>query len=84
MRAALAAPMDCGKILEKKPRAVEERQRRSVMIGRQRVKAGLDIREVLLEKDGHIRVKASAVRHGRIGVGAWPHFLTISLLRRFR
>ncbi len=30
----------------------------SVMIGGQRVNAGLDIGEVLLEKDGHIRVKA--------------------------
>jgi hypothetical protein len=52
------------------------------MIGGKRVKAGLDIGEVLLEKDGHICVKASAVRHGRIGVGAWPRFLTISSLRR--
>jgi hypothetical protein len=52
------------------------------VIGRQRVKAGLDIGEVLLEKDGHIRVEASAVRHRRIGVGARPRFVTISSLRR--
>jgi hypothetical protein len=82
VRAALATPMDCREILEKKPRAVKESQQRSVMIGGQRVKAGLDIDEVLLEKDGHICVEASAVRHGRIGVGAWPpRFLAISLLR---
>jgi hypothetical protein len=74
--------MDCGEIPEKKPRALEECQQRSVVIGRQRVKAGLDIGEVLLEKDGHIRVEASAVRHRRIGVGARPRFVTISSLRR--
>ena len=51
MRAALATPMDCGEILEKKPRAVKECQQRSVMIGGKRVNAGLDIGEVLLEKD---------------------------------
>jgi hypothetical protein len=37
--------MDVWEILEKKPRAVEECQQRSVMIGGQRVKAGLDIGE---------------------------------------
>ena len=36
MRAALAAPMDFGEILEKKPRAVKECQRRSVVIGGKR------------------------------------------------
>ena len=77
VRAALAAPMDLGKILEKKPRAVKQCQQRSVMIGGKRIKTGLDIGEVLLEKDGHIRVEASAVRHRRIGMGAWPRFLTI-------
>src|ERR1700736_299189 len=84
VRAALAAPMDFGEIFEKKPRAVKQRQQRSVMIGGKRIKASLDIGEVLLEKDGHIRVEASTVRHGRIGVGAWPRFLTISSSRRLR
>ena len=51
---ALAAPMDFGEIIEKKPRAVKECQQRSVMIGGKRVNAGLDISEILLEKDGHI------------------------------
>jgi hypothetical protein len=51
--------MDVGEILEKKPRAMEKCQQRSVMIGGKRVEAGLDISEILLEKDGHIRVKAS-------------------------
>jgi hypothetical protein len=55
--------MDFGEILEKTPRAVEERQQRSVMIDGKRVNASLDIGEVLLEKNGHVRVKASAVRH---------------------
>jgi hypothetical protein len=84
VRAALAAPMDFGEIIEKKPRAVKECQQRSVMIGGKRVKAGLDIGEILLEKDGHIRVEASAVRHRQIGVGARPHFLTIWSLRCLR
>ena len=79
---ALATPMDFGEILEKKPRAVEESQQRSVMIGRKRVNASLDIGEVLLEKNGHVRVKASAVRHRQIDVGVLPRFLTISSLRR--
>jgi hypothetical protein len=34
------------------------------MIGGKRIIAGLDIREILLQKDGHIRVEASAVRYG--------------------
>jgi hypothetical protein len=82
VRAALAAPMDFREILEKKPRAVKECQQRSVMIGGKRVEAGLDISEILLEKDGHIRVEASAVRHGQIRVGARPRFLTIWSPRR--
>ena len=36
------------------------------MISGKRVKAGFDIAEVLLEKDGHIRVGAS-----RSGTGEW-------------
>jgi hypothetical protein len=84
VRATLAALVDVGEILEKKPRAMEKCQQRSVMIGGKRVEAGLDISEVLLEKDGHIRIEASAVRHGQIGVGAWPRFLTISSLRCLR
>jgi hypothetical protein len=46
------------------------------MISGKRVKAGFDIAEVLLEKDGHIRVGASAVRHGRMGVRRGRAFLT--------
>jgi hypothetical protein len=84
VRAALAAPMDFGEILEEKPRAMKQRQHRSVMIGGKRVNAGLDIGEVLLEKDGHIRIEASAVRHGCIGVGARPHFFTILSPRLLR
>ena len=38
-----------GLIIKKKPRAMQERQQRSVVIGRQRVKAVLDSGEVLLE-----------------------------------
>jgi hypothetical protein len=52
------------------------------MIGGQRVKAGLNIGEVLLEKDGHIRVETFAVGHRRIGMGTRRHFVTISSLRR--
>jgi hypothetical protein len=47
------------------------------MISGKRVKAGFDIAEVLLEKDGHIRVGASAVGHGRMGVRRGRAFLPI-------
>jgi len=52
------------------------------MIGGQRVEAGLDIGKVLLEKDSHICVEASAVGYGRIGIGTRSHFFTIASLRR--
>jgi hypothetical protein len=48
------------------------------MIGGHRVKAGLNIGEVLLEKNGHIRVETFAVGHRRIGMGTRPHFVIIS------
>jgi len=52
------------------------------MVGGQRVKTGLDIGEVLLEKASHIRVEASAVRYWGISVGSRPGVVTISPLRR--
>jgi hypothetical protein len=76
--------MDFGEILEKKSRAMEERQQRSVMIGGKRVKAGLDIGEILLEEDGHIRVDPSAVRNRQTGMSARPRFLTITSPRCIR
>ena len=82
MRAALATPIDCGEIIEKKPRTMQECQQRPVMIGGQRVKAGLNIGEVLLEKDGHIRVETFAVGHGQIGMGTRSRFVIISSRRR--
>jgi len=39
-----------------------------------------DIGEILLDKDGHIRVEASAVRHRQIGMRAPLHFVAILLL----
>ena len=48
------------------------------MIGRERVNPGLDIGEILLEKDGHIRVEAFAVGYWRIGMGMRSHFVTFS------
>jgi hypothetical protein len=50
------------------------------MIGGHRVKAGLNIGEVLLEKNGHIRVETFAVGHAQIGMGKRPRF--VSSLRR--
>src|ERR1700719_1464867 len=47
------------------------------MVGGKRVNAGLDIGKVLLEKESHIRIEASAVRHGRMGEGARPRFSII-------
>ena len=49
-----------------------------------RLNASLDIGEVLLEKDGNIRIETYAVRYGRIGEGARPRFLTISSPLRLR
>jgi hypothetical protein len=54
------------------------------MIGGKRVNASLDIGEILLEKNGHVRVKTSTVGHRQIGVRGRPCFLTISSLRRLR
>jgi hypothetical protein len=72
--------MDFGEILEKKSRAMKERQQRSIVIGGKRVETGLDIGEILLEKDGHIRVEASAVRHRQLGMGARSGFFGVSSL----
>jgi hypothetical protein len=52
------------------------------MISGQRIKAGLNIGEILLEKGGHIRVETFAVGHRRIGVGTRPRFVIISSRRR--
>ena len=82
--AAFAAPMDFGQILEEEPGAVEQRQQRSVMISGKWVEAGLYVGEVLPEKNGHVRVEASAIRHGRIGMGALPSGPTVPLPRRVR
>jgi hypothetical protein len=51
---------------------VEQRQQRSVMIGGKWVDAGFYVGEVLPEKNGHVRIEASAIRHGRIGMSALP------------
>jgi hypothetical protein len=60
VRAALATPMDCGEILEEKPRAVEDCRQRSVTIGGQWINASLDIGEVLLLE----RVPLKAAKQG--------------------
>src|ERR1039457_6906869 len=79
---ALAAPIDLGQILEEEPGAVEQRQQRSVMISGKWVEPGFYVGEVLPEKNGHVRVKASAIRHGRIGMGALPSGATVASPRR--
>jgi hypothetical protein len=48
------------------------------MIGGKWVEAGL-----LSEKNGHVRIEASAIRHGRIGVGALPRGPTFASAGRF-
>jgi hypothetical protein len=45
------------------------------MISGKWVKTGLDISEVLLEKDGHVRIEASAIRHGKLVWGRGCGFL---------
>jgi hypothetical protein len=47
------------------------------MIGRQRVKADLDIGEVLPEQSGHVLIEAATVRHRSRGVG--PGALAVAL-----
>src|ERR1700730_3877531 len=54
------------------------------MIRRQRINARLDVREVPLEKRGHIKEDAFAVRHGCIGMSARPRALAISSPRPLR
>jgi hypothetical protein len=79
---AFASPMDFGQILEEEAGVVEQRQQRSVMIGGKWVDAGFYVGEVLQEKSGHIRVEASAIRHGRIGVSALPSDFIVPSWRR--
>ena len=52
------------------------------MIGGKRIIAGLDVGEILPQKDGHIRVEASAVRYGQIGMCGRPRSFAVSSLRR--
>jgi hypothetical protein len=54
------------------------------MIGREGVETGLYVGEVVPEKNSHIGIKASAIRHGRIGMRARPSGLTILSKRRLR
>jgi hypothetical protein len=75
---SLAASMDGGEILEEKSRAVNQRKQRSVMIGGKWVKASFYVGEVLPEKHGHVRVKASAIRHRRLGMSALPSGSTLA------
>jgi len=54
------------------------------MIRRQWIDARLDICEVLLQKDGHIRVKAAAIRYGQVGMGTRPGGFTSAPVRTAR
>jgi hypothetical protein len=74
--------MDGGEIVEEKPGTLQKCRQRSVMIGRHWVKAGLNIGEVLLEKDGHICVKTFAVGNLQFGMGTRSRFIVISSRRR--
>jgi len=78
--AAFAAPIDFGQILKEEPRAVEQRENGSIVIGGKWVEACFNVGEVLPEKSGHVRIEAAAIRHGRIGMGA-PSDPTVPSLR---
>jgi hypothetical protein len=54
------------------------------MIGGKGVETGFYVGEVTPEKNSHIGIKASAIRHRRIGMRALPSGLTILSPRRFR
>jgi hypothetical protein len=74
--------MDFGQIFEEEAGVVEQCQRRSVMIGGKWVDAGLYVGEVLPEKNGHVRVEASAIWHWRTCMGALPSGATVLSPRR--
>jgi hypothetical protein len=54
------------------------------MIGGEGVETGFYVGEVLPEENSHIGIKASAIRHGGIGMRALPSGLTILWPRRLR
>jgi hypothetical protein len=76
----MTTPMNFGEILEENSGAMKECHQRSLMIGGKRVKAGLDVGEILPEKRGHVRVEACPIRHGQIGVGVRVRVPTVSSL----
>ena len=65
----LAAAVHFRQIGEEQPRAREQLRQRAVVVGRQRIDAGLDIGEVLREQAGHVGVEAAALGHRRVGAG---------------
>src|SRR5262249_28118383 len=69
---ALATAMDSRKILEEQPRATQQCRRRSVVIGREGIDAGLDIGEILSQQGGHVRVKPAAFGPRRIRMWLRP------------
>ena len=73
--AAFTTTMDGRQVLEKELRAIYQRQKRTVMIGGQRIDAFLDIGEVAPKQGSHIRPKPSLIRHGRVGAGTRPFAL---------
>ena len=72
--------MDRGKVIKKQSRAIKQCHQRSVVIDGKRIITSLDIGEIPLQKDRHIRVEPSAVWHGQIGTGGRPRFLAVSSL----
>ncbi len=84
MGAALAALVDLGEIREEQPRATDELEQRSVMIGGKRIDSGLHIGEVLHEERRHVGVEAVAIRHRRSGRGARPRARAVPPLRGLR
>ena len=69
---ALAALGDLGKVAEEQPRAVEQRQQRAVVIRRQRIDAGLDIGEILLEQRRPVGLDALIDAGTDFGFGGAP------------
>ena len=54
---------------------MKPRRQRSVVIARQRINAGLDIRHVLLEERKHVGIDAPLIRHRHARLCGWARAL---------
>ena len=82
--AALAAAVHLRQIGKEQPGTAEQIWQGAVVIRGQRVDAGFDIGEVLLQQDCHIAIEARAVGDRGVGMGAPTRRSAVALARSFR